>query len=98
MKIYLTVLLKSKVENIEVLKSKLKELVNQSTKEASCLEYDLHQSKEDSSVFIFHEKWKDQAGLDSHNNQSYLKEFFEASKTLLQDKPIVHSTSKVLFY
>lgn len=95
MKIYLTVLFKSKLENIEVLKSKLNELVNQSTKETSCLQYDLHQSKTDPAVFIFHETWKDQAGLDHHNNQTYIKDFFEIAKVLLDESPIVYSTSRV---
>jgi quinol monooxygenase YgiN len=95
MEIHLTVILKSKEENIGLLTSKLKELVSQSTKETSCLQYDLHQDKEDPSVFIFHETWKDKAGLDNHNQQSYLKDFFEASKTLLQAKPIIYSTSRV---
>ncbi|WP_369753811.1 putative quinol monooxygenase [Flavobacterium sp. WC2409] len=95
MKIHLTVLLKSKAENIEELKSKLKELVIQSNKEVACLQYDLHQSKKDPSVFIFHEIWEDQDGLDIHNNQSYIRDFFAISKTLLQDTPIVHSTSRV---
>tara|TARA_R110000868_G_C10678092_1_gene747263 strand:- start:332 stop:622 length:291 start_codon:yes stop_codon:yes gene_type:complete len=95
MKINLTVLLKSKAENIEELKSILKELVTQSTKEVACLQYDLHQSKKDPSVFIFHEIWEDQDGLDIHNNQSCIIGFFALSKTLLQDTPIVHSTSRV---
>ena len=95
MKINLTVLLKSKAENIEELKSKLKELVDQSTKEVACLQYDLHQSKVDPSVFIFHEIWEDQEGLDNHNKQTYIKEFFAMAKTLLENTPVVHFTSRV---
>ncbi|SDX83476.1 putative quinol monooxygenase [Flavobacterium degerlachei] len=95
MKIHLTVILKSKTENIELFASKLKELVTQSTKEAACLQYDLHQSKEDPSIFIFHETWKDKEGLDNHNQQSYIQEFFATAKTLLEVEPIVYSTSRV---
>ncbi|EIA07670.1 putative quinol monooxygenase [Flavobacterium frigoris] len=95
MKIHLTVILKSKLDNIELFSSKLKDLVAQSTKELACLQYDLHQDKEDSSIFIFHETWKDKAGLDNHNQQTYIKEFFAAAKTLLEVEPIVYSTSRV---
>lgn len=95
MKIHLTVILKSKLENLELFVGKLKELVAQSTKEAACLQYDLHQNKEDASIFIFHETWKDKAGLDNHNQQIYIKEFFATAKTLLEVEPIVYSTSRV---
>lgn len=95
MKIHLTVILKSKPDNIEALATKLKELVALSTKETACVQYELHQDKEDSSIFIFHETWKDKEGLDNHNQQSYIQEFFATAKTILDAKPIVYSTSRV---
>jgi quinol monooxygenase YgiN len=55
MPINLTVILKSKPEGVETLKSLLLELVQNSTKEAACLQYDLHQSIENPTNFIFHE-------------------------------------------
>ena len=55
MEINLTVIIKSKPEYREELKSVLKNLVENSTKEAACLQYDLHQNIEDPNVFIFHE-------------------------------------------
>jgi quinol monooxygenase YgiN len=77
------------------LTAKLKKLVALSTKEAACLQYDLHQDKEDASVFVFHETWKDEAGLDNHNKQAYIKEFFATAKVLLDREPIVYSTLRV---
>jgi quinol monooxygenase YgiN len=59
------------------------------------VQYDLHQSVEDPEIFIFHEIWESQAGLKLHNEQSYLISFFENSKTLLQESPIVYSTDKL---
>ena len=47
MPINLTVILKSKPESCETLKSLLLDLVQNSTKEAACLQYDLHQSLEE---------------------------------------------------
>lgn len=55
MAINLTVILKSKVESIENFKSLLLDLVQNSKKEAACLQYDLHQSDKEPQVFIFHE-------------------------------------------
>ena len=95
MEIHLTVILKSKTKNSELVASKLKELVLQSNKEEACLRYDLHRCIEDSSIFILHETWKDKAGLDNHNQQRSLKDFFEVAETFLQEKPMVYSTSRV---
>jgi quinol monooxygenase YgiN len=95
MPINLTVILKSKPESKEILKSLLLELVQNSTKETACLQYDLHQSVEESTTFIFHEVWENEAGLKLHNEQSYLISFFENVKPLLLEAPIVYRTEKL---
>ncbi|CAM4024498.1 putative quinol monooxygenase [Flavobacterium sinopsychrotolerans] len=95
MAINLTVILKSKPESVDTLKSLLLDLVQKSTKEAACLQYDLHQSMEESTIFIFHEVWENEAGLKIHNEQSYLISFFEKVKPLLQEAPIVYRTDKL---
>lgn len=95
MVINLTVILKSKPENTATVKSLLLELVEKSTKESVCLQYDLHQNIEEPNTFIFHEIWENQNGLDSHNQQSYIQSFFEKAKTLLQETPIVFRTDKL---
>jgi quinol monooxygenase YgiN len=95
MTINLTVIIKSKLESIETLKSLLLDLVQNSIKEAACIQYDLHQSKEQPNTFIFHEIWENQNGLDNHNQQSYILSFFENSKPLLQETPILYKTEKL---
>lgn len=95
MAINLTVILKSKVESIENFKSLLLDLVQNSKKEAACLQYDLHQSDKEPQVFIFHEVWENQAGLEHHNQQTYLKSFFENAKLYLEEAPIIYKTNKL---
>ena len=95
MPINLTVFLKSKQESIEILKSLLLDLVQNSKKESACIQYDLHQSNEESNVFIFHEIWENQNGLDIHNQQSYIQSFFENSKPLLLETPILYKAEKL---
>ncbi|MFV8328253.1 putative quinol monooxygenase [Flavobacterium sp. ZS1P14] len=95
MQINLTVIIKSKPEDTETLKSLLLDLVQNSKKETACLQYDLHQSKEESNTFIFHEIWENQNGLDNHNQQPYILSFFENSKLLLQETPILYKTTKL---
>jgi quinol monooxygenase YgiN len=95
MAINLTVILKSKPESIEAMKTILLDLVQNSKKEAACVQYDLHQNNEEPNTFIFHEIWENQKGLDNHNQQSYIQSFFENSKPLLQETPILYKTEKL---
>jgi quinol monooxygenase YgiN len=48
------------------LKKALISLVAPTRQEAGCLNYDLHQSPEDSGKFLFHENWTSKAHLDAH--------------------------------
>ena len=41
-------------------------LLTPTRQEPGCLNYDLHQSAEDSARFLFHENWTDRAALDAH--------------------------------
>lgn len=93
MKIHLTVILKSKKDDVATLRAALLDLVKKSTQEKACLQYDLHQNKDDETVFILHETWEDEQGLALHNDQVYLKYFFEDCKVLLDEKPTVFSTN-----
>ena len=95
MAINLTVIIKSKPENSETMKSLLQDLVLNSRKEAACIQYDLHQNLEKPNIFIFHEVWQDKEGLDNHNQQAYIKSFSENSKSLFQEPTLVYSTTKL---
>ena len=95
MPLHLTVILKSKPENTELVKFLLLELVQKSTQETACYQYDLHQNIEEPSTFIFHEIWENQNGLDNHNQQLYIQSFIEKAKTLLQETAVVYYTEKL---
>lgn len=91
--ISITAILKSKTENIEEIKDMVHNLVSNTRKEEACVRYDLHYSE---NVFIIWEEWKDQAGLDIHNNQTYLKDFIVNSESLLASPIQVYKTTQVL--
>ena len=93
--VYLTAMVKSSAGNSELLKSYLLELVQHSTKEKACLQYDLHQSSEDENLFIFQEAWASQADLDFHNSQPYLKAFGEKAATILDGGITIYKTKKI---
>ena len=75
MKIYLTAFIKAKPESVDELSVALQQLVTHSRQEPACIQYDLHQGTDEPTVFIFHEIWESQEGLDIHNGQPYLQAF-----------------------
>lgn len=91
--ISITAILKSKPEHLIEVQNMLTHLVTETRKEAACIRYDLHTSE---NVFILWEEWKDQVGLDLHNNQSYLQEFIKKTETLVAIPIQVYKTAQVL--
>jgi len=91
--ISITAIIKSKQENIEEVKNIIHNLVTQTRKEAACIRYDLHTTE---NVFIIWEEWKDQAGLDIHNNQPYLQDFIAKSDSFVAAPIQVYKTVQVL--
>lgn len=91
--ISITAIIKSKPENLEEVKNMIHHLVNETRKEAACVRYDLHTTE---NVFIIWEEWKDQPGLDIHNNQTYLQDFIKKSQNLVASPIQVFKTIQVL--
>lgn len=95
MRVYLTAIIKSKAGKSEILKGLLLELVAGSKTEAACLQYDLHQSAENPHLFIFHEEWVSQEGLDLHNKQPHIQKFIERSAEILDGDVVLYKTERV---
>ncbi|WP_369616760.1 putative quinol monooxygenase [Flavobacterium sp. CFS9] len=91
--ISITAILKSKPENTAQIKNMLTHLVTETRKEEACIRYDLHHSE---NVFIIWEEWKDQPGLDIHNNQQYLQDFIKQSEALISSPIQVYKTAQIL--
>ncbi|PWB28120.1 putative quinol monooxygenase [Flavobacterium sp. HTF] len=91
--ISITAIIKSKTENLIEVQNMLTHLVTETRKEAACIRYDLHTSE---NVFIIWEEWKDQIGLDLHNNQPYLQEFIQKTESLVANTIQVYKTAQIL--
>jgi len=91
--ISITAILKSKPEHLTEIQNLITNLVNETRKEGACIRYDLHTSE---NVFILWEEWKDQAGLDLHNSQSYLKDFIKNTESLVSSPIQVYKTAQIL--
>jgi quinol monooxygenase YgiN len=69
------VVAKSKVmeDKIEEVLNLYQELVIETRKEDGCIQYELYQDNEDSSVLAMIEKWEDKAALDNHMQTEHFK-------------------------
>jgi len=75
--------MKAKPENQQKVKEILLSLVNTTRKEAGCLRYDLHQSADDLSIFMFYEIWASKEALEKHLKMPHLQNFFSQADELL---------------
>jgi len=84
-KVTVLALFKAKPGLEEEVKRELMALQGPTRSEEGCINYDLHQSKEDPSRFMFYENWKSQEDLDKHLQMPYLKAFREKAGDLLAE-------------
>ncbi len=84
-KITVLALVKAKPGLEEEVKRELMALQESTRSEEGCINYTLHQSKEDPSCFMFYENWNSQEDLDRHLQMSYLKAFRERAGDLLAE-------------
>lgn len=95
MNINLTAIIKSTEGNADAMKTLLLALLTDSRKEEACIQYDLHQDQENKNVFIFHEIWESQEGLDLHNGQPHISRFVADSASIIDGPAAIHKTEKV---
>lgn len=95
MNVNLTAIIKSTEGNAAAMKALLLELLAESRKESACIQYDLHQDQENNNVFIFHEIWESQEGLDLHNVQPHIARFVADSASIIDGPAAIHKIKKV---
>ncbi len=67
------------------LRDELLSLVGPTHCEEGCINYDLHQSDEDPSHFIFYENWKSREDLDQHLEKPYIQKFLGKADEILAE-------------
>jgi len=75
--------IKAKKGTEKKVKEELLSLVGPTRSEKGCINYDLHQSADDSGFFMLYENWKDMKSLDKHLETPYVKAFMEKTKKSL---------------
>ncbi|HSH85955.1 MAG TPA: putative quinol monooxygenase [Methylophilus sp.] len=68
----------------------LKSLIELSRSEAGCINYDLHQSSDDPTVFVMYENWHDRSDLDHHFNMPYMQEIMKSLPEMLRAPVEMH--------
>ncbi len=69
----------------DTVRQELLKLLGPTRSEKGCINYDMHQSCEDASLFLFHENWSSDEDLRVHLAAPHIKSWFEKSKTLLAE-------------
>ena len=94
-KIVLIARLKVKEDKIEKAKKAALSIVADSRAEEGCINYDIHQSLEDETLFFWHETWKNKAALDEHFEKPFFGEFFKVVEEVAAEPPQINLTKKI---
>ena len=77
--------LKAKPGLEDEVKKHLSALVAPTRTEEGCINYDLHQAKDDPSQFLFHENWVSREALDRHLAKPYLQNLMARADELFAE-------------
>ncbi|MFT3903829.1 MAG: putative quinol monooxygenase [Niabella sp.] len=93
----LTVIAKmtAKESKLSETKSLLQSLVAPTRKEDGCIQYDLHQGKQDEHTFLFYEIWQSQEALDKHLANTHMVDFVGKADGLLENPMEVFLLNKL---
>ena len=53
--------------------------------EDGCLNFDMHESPDDDSLFLFHENWTSEEALNTHLQAAHLRKWIDRAKELLAE-------------
>ncbi len=93
--IVLVARLKVRPETVEATKSAALAIVEPSRTEAGNINYDVHQSIEDPTLFIWHETWASRAAIDEHFATTFFQTFFATVEPLAAEPPVITLTRKL---
>lgn len=87
--------LKVKADKVEKIKAAALKIVADSRAEAGNINYDIHQSIEDETVFFWHETWASKAAIDEHFATPFFQDFFELAEEIAAEPPQINLTRKI---
>lgn len=78
-----------KPECVDAFKAETVDLIKKTREEDGCISYNLYQSIENSTDFIFYENFKNQESINAHASSEHFKKFEKAFATLVSKDPII---------
>jgi quinol monooxygenase YgiN len=66
-------------------REELRSLLAPTRQESGCINYDMHESPDDPSLFLFHENWTSRADLDRHLGAPHLRRWLGIADSLLAE-------------
>jgi quinol monooxygenase YgiN len=82
----------AKKESIEPVKAELLKMIAPTRQEAGCLEYRLHQDRQDPAVFVFYENWENFFCLEQHLNSAHFQNYVTTVESLISEKVVYKMT------
>ena len=78
----------AKSNTIEQVRDELIKMIAPTRYEPGCLEYRLHQDKQDPTVFFFYENWENLSCLEQHLNSAHFQRYVAAVENLISEKVV----------
>ena len=94
-KVWVVARIRAKSGMEEKLKQELLSLLGPTRAEAGCINYDLHQSVEDKSLFMFYENWVSKKALDEHLAMPHMQSHLKRANEILAGPPEITLWEKI---
>ncbi len=87
--------LKVKADKVEEAKLAALAIVADSRAESENINYDIHQSIEDETLFFWHETWASKTSIDEHFATPFFQNFFAIVEQIAAEPPQINLTKKI---
>jgi quinol monooxygenase YgiN len=87
--------IKAKPGKESQVRQELLSLIEPSRKDAGCINYDLHQGKDNPALFVFHENWTSKAHLDAHLQKPDLQAVLARVGQMVAEPPQITLWEKI---
>ncbi len=74
----------AKADKVDLVRAELLKLVPITRAEAGCIQYDLHQDKENPAHFLFYENWESRELWHTHMNAPHLATYLAATEGAIE--------------
>lgn len=77
--------IKAKSDKIDLVKTELEKLIDVTSAEEGCINYDLHQDNQNPAHFLFFENWKSRELWQAHMKGQPLKDYTTATDGAIEE-------------